>query len=120
MTACLKGMAGLLVPGMLCLMTQLAHAQPKESTPVRRPNVILIYTDDQGTVDAGCYGSEDLITPAIDRLAARGIRFTQMYAPSAICSASRAGMLTGRFPARAGVRATSRRPKAMPACRPPK
>ncbi|QDU39983.1 Arylsulfatase precursor [Maioricimonas rarisocia] len=99
----LKRMTGLLVLGAVCMMTGAAYAQPRESTPVRRPNVILIYTDDQGTVDAGCYGSDDLITPAIDGLAERGIRFTQMYAPSAICSASRAGTLTGRFPARAGV-----------------
>ena len=68
-----------------------------------KPNIVLIYTDDQGSVDAGCYGSEDLHTPAIDRLADRGIRFTNMYAPSAICSASRAGLLTGRIPTRAGV-----------------
>jgi len=70
---------------------------------IRRPNVIVIYTDDQGSVDAGCYGADDLITPNMDRLAATGVRFTQMYAPSAICSASRAGLNTGRFPVRAGV-----------------
>ncbi len=68
-----------------------------------RPNVVIIYTDDQGTLDAGCYGAEDLQTPHIDALARRGVRFTQMYAPSAICSASRAGLMTGRIPARAGV-----------------
>jgi arylsulfatase A-like enzyme len=68
-----------------------------------KPNVIIIYTDDQGSVDAGCYGSADIETPNIDRLAATGVRFTQMLAPSAICSASRAGLMTGRFPARAGV-----------------
>ncbi len=68
-----------------------------------KPNILIIYTDDQGTLDANCYGSRDLITPNFDRLAATGIRFTQMYAPSAICSASRAGLMTGRFPARAGV-----------------
>lgn len=69
----------------------------------KTPNVIIIYTDDQGSVDANCYGSKDLITPNIDRLAATGVRFTQMYSPSAICSASRAGLLTGRIPPRAGV-----------------
>lgn len=68
-----------------------------------RPNVILIYSDDQGSLDLNCYGSDDLETPNLDQLAADGVRFTQMYSPSAICSASRAGMLTGRFPARAGV-----------------
>lgn len=71
--------------------------------PTAPPNVLVIYTDDQGTLDANCYGSEDLITPNLDRLAATGIRFTQMYAPSCICSASRAGLMTGRFPVRAGV-----------------
>ena len=73
------------------------------SASAERPNVLLIYTDDQGTLDANCYGSKDLLTPAQDELAATGVRFTQMYAPSAICSASRAGLMTGRFPARAGV-----------------
>src|SRR6056297_824123 len=69
----------------------------------KQPNVIIFYTDDQGSLDANCYGSDDLITPTMDRLAATGVRFRQMYAPSAICSASRAGLMTGRFPARAGV-----------------
>ncbi|MEX2578063.1 MAG: sulfatase-like hydrolase/transferase [Verrucomicrobiales bacterium] len=68
-----------------------------------QPNVIVVYTDDQGSVDANCYGATDLETPNIDRLADTGVRFTQMLAPSAICSASRAGLMTGQFPARAGV-----------------
>jgi arylsulfatase A-like enzyme len=73
------------------------------SATLEKPNVIIIYTDDQGTLDAHCYGAEDLITPHIDALARRGVRFSQMYAPSAICSASRAGLMTGRIPPRAGV-----------------
>lgn len=68
-----------------------------------RPNVLLIYSDDQGSFDLNCFGSTDLATPNLDALAKRGIRLTNMYSPSAICSASRAGLLTGRFPARAGV-----------------
>lgn len=72
----------------------------KESRP---PNVIVFYTDDQGSLDANCYGSQDLITPTIDKLASKGVKFTQMYSPSAICSSSRAGLMTGKFPARAGV-----------------
>ena len=68
-----------------------------------KPNVIVIYTDDQGSLDLNCYGSKDLQTPHLDQLASQGVRFTQMYSPSAICSASRAGLMTGRFPARAGV-----------------
>jgi arylsulfatase A len=68
-----------------------------------RPNVIVILTDDQGSVDAACYGSADLQTPAIDALAARGVRFTQFYAAAPVCSPSRAGLLTGRYPVRAGM-----------------
>ena len=63
-----------------------------------RPNVIVIYTDDQGSVDMGCYGSKDLKTPAMDKLASRGVRFTQFYSAAPVCSPSRAGLLTGRYP----------------------
>ncbi len=68
-----------------------------------KPNVIIIFTDDQGSVDAGCYGAKDLLTPAIDGLAGRGLRFTQFYAAAPVCSPSRAGLLTGRYPLRAGL-----------------
>jgi arylsulfatase A-like enzyme len=68
-----------------------------------RPNVVIILTDDQGAGDAGCYGAKDIETPAIDRLAKHGVRFTQFYAASAICSPSRAGLLTGRYPWLAGM-----------------
>jgi len=73
------------------------------ATAADRPNVILIYTDDQGSTDVGCYGARDLTTPWMDRIAARGIRFTQFYAAAPVCSPSRAALLTGRTPQRAGV-----------------
>lgn len=69
----------------------------------RKPNVILIYTDDQGSIDLNCYGAADLHTPHLDRLATRGVRFTQFYAAAPVCSPSRAAALTGRVPQRAGV-----------------
>ena len=69
----------------------------------RKPNVIIIFTDDQGTIDANCFGANDLVTPGIDSLAARGVRFTQFYAGAPVCSPSRATLLTGRYPVRAGV-----------------
>src|SRR5688500_197453 len=69
----------------------------------RKPNVIVILTDDQGTLDAGCYGATDLKTPHIDALAARGVRFTQFYSAAPLCSPSRAAMMTGRYPLRAGM-----------------
>ena len=67
-----------------------------------RPGVVLILTDDQGTLDAGCYGSSDLSTPNIDKLAASGVRFTQAYAHT-VCCPARAALLTGRHPQRSGV-----------------
>ena len=79
------------------------HAGETIETKRRKPNIIIIYSDDQGSFDLNCYGSKDIQTPNLDQLAASGVRFTQMYSPSAICSASRAGLLTGRYPARAGV-----------------
>ncbi|WPP51602.1 sulfatase-like hydrolase/transferase [Catalinimonas niigatensis] len=69
----------------------------------QRPNVILIYTDDQGSIDMNCYGAKDLTTPHMDALAERGVRFTQFYAAAPVCSPSRAGLLTGKVPQRAGL-----------------
>lgn len=64
-----------------------------------RLNVILILSDDQGSVDLGCYGSDDLVTPNLDRLAASGVRFTDFYSNAPICMPSRVSLLTGRdFP----------------------
>ena len=68
-----------------------------------KPNVIVIYTDDQGSIDVNCYGAKDLYTPNMDALAARGVRFTQFYAAAPVCSPSRAGLLTGKVPKRAGL-----------------
>jgi arylsulfatase A len=59
--------------------------------------------DDLGAVDLGCYGAKDLHTPNVDALAARGVRFSQFYSAAPVCSPSRAGLLTGRWPVRAGV-----------------
>ncbi len=64
-----------------------------------RPNIVFIFSDDQGYHDVGCYGSE-IATPRIDRLAEQGMRFTQFYAASSICTPSRFGLLTGRYPHR--------------------
>jgi len=68
-----------------------------------RPNVLLIYADDLGSADLNCYGSKDLMTPNLDALAKRGVRFTQFYSAAPVCSPSRAALLTGRYPQRAGV-----------------
>lgn len=62
----------------------------------RKPNVLLIYTDDQGYGELGCYGGKEVATPHIDSIAANGVRFTQGYVSSPLCSPSRAGLMTGR------------------------
>lgn len=68
-----------------------------------KPNVILLFIDDQGYYDLGCYGATEVKTPRIDALATEGIRFTDYYAASPICSPSRAGLLTGCYPRRVGM-----------------
>lgn len=71
----------------------------------KKPNFIVIMTDDQGYGDLSCMGSKDFVTPHIDELAASGARFTDWYSGSPVCSPSRACLLTGRYPGNAGVRA---------------
>lgn len=68
--------------------------------PARKPNVIVFLVDDLGYSDVGCYGSDYYETPYIDGLAASGMRFTQAYASSTLCSPTRASLLTGKNPAR--------------------
>ncbi len=69
----------------------------------KRPNVIVIYTDDQGSIDLGCYGATDIYSPNFDRLAKEGTRFTQAYVAAPVCAPSRAALLTGKYPQNAGV-----------------
>lgn len=83
--------------------------------PQRRPNVILMVSDDQGSVDLGCYGSTDLHTPNLDALAARGILFTGFYVASPICSPSRGALLTGRYPRRNGLDTNAGGDRGLPA-----
>lgn len=70
------------------------------SRPARKPNVVFILTDDMGWGDLSSFGNKETATPNIDRLAKQGIRFTQFYVASPICSPSRVGYTTGCFPAR--------------------
>ena len=86
-----RGMFAGILPLLLCSVIQISAAT--------RPNIVLIFTDDQGVNDVGCYGSE-IPTPNIDRLASEGVKFTQWYSASPICTPSRFGLLTGRNPSR--------------------
>ncbi len=67
------------------------------------PNIVIIFTDDQGYGDLGSYGAYQFTTPNIDKLAQEGMRFTHFYAAQAVCSASRAALLTGCYPNRIGI-----------------
>ena len=81
----------------ILLLSAASHAAEK-------PNILLVYVDDLGFGDLGSYGHPVLQTPNIDSLATDGLRFTANYSPSALCSPSRAGLLTGRTPYRTGIK----------------
>jgi len=73
------------------------------SSPARQPNIIFIFADDLGHGDISQYGSKTINTPNIDRMAQEGIKFNEFYAVSPVCTPSRAGLLTGRYPIRQGI-----------------
>jgi arylsulfatase A-like enzyme len=73
------------------------------AAPAKAPNILFIMADDLGYADVSCYGRPDYATPNIDRLAAQGLRFHQAYANSAVCSATRVGLITGRYQNRLAV-----------------
>jgi len=69
----------------------------------RKPNVLMIVSDDQGYRDLGCFGSDEILTPNLDRLAAGGVRLTSFYVTWPACTPSRGSLLTGRYPQRNGI-----------------
>jgi arylsulfatase A-like enzyme/GH43 family beta-xylosidase len=79
---------------------QLVYGRPKRQAGPDRPNIITVLIDDMGWSDLSCYGGESVQTEHLDRLAAEGIRFTQFYVNSPICSPSRVALTTGHYPQR--------------------
>jgi arylsulfatase A len=75
----------------------------RQDTGGSLPNIVVIYCDDLGYGDLGCFGNRVIRTPNVDRLAAEGMRFTEFYSASPVCSPSRAALLTGRIPQRMGI-----------------
>ena len=85
------------LPALNCGRLLAAEDAPK-SKPAR-PNILIIFTDDQGYADLGCYGNKKNKTPRMDKLAAEGARYTSFYAQH-VCGPSRSALLTGRYPIR--------------------
>lgn len=86
-----------LVPLLALLGGRSLAAEPA------KPNVIIIFADDLGYGDLGCYGHPSIRTPHLDRMAAEGLRFTDFYSAAEVCTPSRAALLTGRYPIRSGM-----------------
>ena len=91
-------MRGVIMLAMFCAVSAAVESQAAD-----RPNVLIILCDDLGYGDLSCYGHPSIRTPNLDRLATQGIRLTQCYSASPVCSPSRVGLLTGRTPTRVGV-----------------
>jgi arylsulfatase A len=86
-----------------CLPSPAAPAR-RSATAERPPNFVVIFADDLGYADLGSFGARGYATPHLDRMAREGVRFTNFYVAQAVCSASRAALLTGRYPNRVGIR----------------
>lgn len=87
----------LFITTLFCVITLQVVAQSE-----RKPNIIVILSDDAGYADFGCYGGKEIPTPNIDALAKNGVRFTNAYVTAAVCAPSRAGLLSGRYQQRFG------------------
>lgn len=92
-----------LLVATLCLHLLACSTEAPADQPSARPNIVFILIDDLGWADLSCYGNSFHRTPRIDELAARGMLFTDAYAPSAVCSPSRAAIMSGQYPARLGL-----------------
>lgn len=88
---------------LVTVISQHISGQKIKPAEKNRPNVILIFTDDQGYNDVGVFGADDIDTPNLDQMASDGAKLTHFYAAQAVCSASRAGILTGAYPNRIGI-----------------
>ncbi|PCJ95525.1 MAG: arylsulfatase [Flavobacteriaceae bacterium] len=93
-----------LLLSLICLCS-CADKASKTTTnePTRPPNIVLIFTDDQGYQDVGVFGATNIETPHLDQMAKEGVKLSSFYAAQAVCSASRAGILTGCYPNRIGI-----------------
>lgn len=87
----------------LCLIGNMSTSLPAAERSSQLPNIVIIFTDDQGYADVGCFGAQGFETPHLDRMAAEGKKFTSFYVSQAVCGASRASLLTGCYANRIGM-----------------
>ncbi|MBI9063654.1 MAG: sulfatase [Marinilabiliaceae bacterium] len=92
----------LLASGLLSPLCMHAQGHDSKQSTIEKPNIIILFTDDQGYGDVGCYGGA-ISTPNLDRMAQNGMRFTNFYVAAASCTPSRAALLTGCYPQRVGL-----------------
>lgn len=96
----------------------VAFGLSRPVTAADQPNIIMVLTDDQGWMDSGVYGSKYYQTPNMDRLAGKGMRFTNAYSASPLCSPTRLSVLTGKYPHRLGMTSPVGHLPTLPANRP--
>lgn len=89
--------------GFSLVAVVLLHLSAAFAVDAARPNIVLIFADDLGYSDVGCFGAKDIRTPNIDRLATEGTRFTSFYVSQPVCTASRASLMTGCYANRVGL-----------------
>ena len=96
---------------LLLAVTVLAllFTRPVHSADRQPPNVIIVFADDLGYGDLGCFGHPTIRTPELDRMAREGVKLTQFYSAAPVCTPSRAALMTGRLPARSGMCSNKRR-----------
>ena len=87
---------------LLCAIVCNCYPIMSQTSRSKKPNIVLIFVDDQGYADIAPYGAK-VKTPHLDRMAQEGLKLTQFYATQAVCSASRASILTGCYPNRIGI-----------------
>lgn len=95
--------------GLASVLAQVAPPGPPDSPETAPPNFVVIFADDLGYGDLGCFGAPTIQTPHLDQMAAEGMKLTQFYAAASVCTPSRAGLLTGRLPVRSGMCGDQRR-----------
>lgn len=87
---------------LICILILSVFLSACNNSETLKPNVVIVFIDDEGYGDVGCYGATGFVTPNLDRMAVNGMRFTNFYSAQPVCSASRAGLLTGCYPNRIG------------------